>query len=103
MDKKKKRINYKKLLIKYASLNKDLKSYLNELLDLERILIDFNGEYNKSLAKTFISIATTYLQLEKIKESLDYFDKAEKIFLLYGNTKVAKEIKEKKEQLIYNK
>ncbi len=101
IDKKKKRINYKKLLIKYASLEKDLTSYLEELLQLERILIDQNGEFNKSLAKTCISIATTYLQFDKQSESLEYFEKAEKIFMVYGNVKVAKEIQQKKEQLLY--
>ena len=34
-DKKKKKINFKKLLIKYVSLNKDLTRYLDELLQLE--------------------------------------------------------------------
>jgi hypothetical protein len=66
-------------------------------------LIEFNGEFNKSLAKTCISIATTYYQLDKKNESLEYFEKAEKIFLVYGNMKVAKEIQQKKEQLIFNK
>jgi hypothetical protein len=78
-------------------------SYLEELLQLERILIDFDGEFNKSLAKTCISIATIYLQLDKKNESLQYFEKAEKIFLIYGNTKVAKEIQQNKEQYIFNK
>lgn len=36
-DKGKKLINFKKLLIKYSSLNQDLLSYLDELLDLEVI------------------------------------------------------------------
>jgi hypothetical protein len=34
-DKIKKQINYKKLLIKFASVNQDLESYLDELLGLE--------------------------------------------------------------------
>lgn len=62
-----------------------------------------NGEYTKSLAKTSISIATTYYQLGKMSESLEYFEKAEKLFIMFGNNKVAKEIQQKKEQLIYNK
>jgi hypothetical protein len=66
-------------------------------------LIENNGEFNKSLAKTCISIATTYFQLERKRESLDYFEKAEKIFLMYGNNKVAKEIQQRKEQLLTNK
>ncbi len=86
--------------------------YLDELLQLEvsfkklmfqRILIEFNGEFNKSLAKTCISIATTYYQLDKKSESLEYFEKAEKIFLVYGNTKVAKEIQQRKDQLLISK
>jgi hypothetical protein len=66
-------------------------------------LIDFSGEFNKSLAKTCISIATAYYQLDQKNECLEYFEKAEKIFLVYGNTKVAKEIQMRKEQLLYNK
>ncbi len=70
---------------------------------MKKILIENNGEFNKSLAKTCISIATTYFQLEMKRESLDYFEKAEKIFLMYGNNKVAKEIQQRKEQLLTNK
>jgi hypothetical protein len=55
------------------------------------------------LAKTCISIATTYFQLGKNAESIQYFEKAEKIFLIFGNNKVAKEIQQKKEQLLFNK
>ena len=65
-------------------------------------MVEFNGDYTKSLAKTSISIATTYYQLGKADESLDYFEKAEKLFVLFGNTKVAKEIQQKKEQLLFN-
>lgn len=64
--------------------------------------MEFNGDYTKSLAKTCISIATTYYQLGKSEESLEYFEKAEKLFVLFGNTKVAKEIQQKKEQLLIN-
>lgn len=66
-------------------------------------MIEVNGEFNKSLAKTCISIATTYYSLSKKEEALEYFEKAEKIFLIHGNTKYAKEIQEKKDQLLYNK
>lgn len=38
-----------------------------------------------------------------MSESLEYFEKAEKLFIMFGNNKVAKEIQQKKEQLIYNK
>jgi hypothetical protein len=41
--------------------------------------------------------------LNKPNESLEYFEKAEKIFLVYGNTKVAKEVQQKKEQLLMAK
>lgn len=37
LDKKKKRINFKKLQTKLSSENKDLECYLGELLDLEVI------------------------------------------------------------------
>jgi len=64
--------------------------------------MEVNGEFTKSLAKTWISIATTLYQLGRMKESLDYFDKAEKLIILFGNSKVAKDIQQKKEELIYN-
>jgi hypothetical protein len=64
--------------------------------------LESNGEHSKSLAKTYISIATTYYQLSRQSESLEYFEKAERIFLIFGNTKTAKEIQKKKEQLLYN-
>jgi len=69
----------------------------------KKILVEVNGEYTKSLAKTCISIATTYYQLGKMNESIEYFEKAEKLFILFGNAKVAKEIQQKKEDLIFNK
>lgn len=65
-------------------------------------MLEFHGDYSKSLAKTCISIATTYYQLGKVDDSLEYFEKAEKLFVLFGNSKVAKEIQLKKEQLLFN-
>jgi hypothetical protein len=65
-------------------------------------LVEFSGDYTKSLAKTCISIATTYYQLGKSEESFEYFEKAEKLFVIFGNVKVAKEIQNKKEQLLLN-
>jgi len=41
--------------------------------------------------------------LDKKEESLEYFEKAEKIFLVYGNSNVAKEIQQRKEQLLNSK
>jgi hypothetical protein len=67
------------------------------------LLQEVNGEFSKNLAKTYISIATTYFQMGKLNESLEYFEKSERIYLIHGNTKTAKEIQKKKEQLIYNK
>ena len=48
-------------------------------------------------------IATAYYQLEKANESLEYFEKAERIFTVFGNLKVAKDIQKKKEQLLFNR
>jgi len=99
---KKKRIKFKKLIINYASKNKDILCYLEELLELEKIIIDLEGEINKGLAKTCISIATAYYQIDKKSEAIEYFEKAEKIFTLFGNTKIAQDIKKKKESLLKN-
>ena len=38
-----------------------------------------------------------------MNESVIYFEKAEKLFVMFGNNKVAKEIQQKKEQLINSK
>ena len=63
-------------------------------------MIETHGEYNKGLAKACISIATAYYQLGKKSECLEYFEKAEKIFIVFGNNKIAKDIQKKKEQLL---
>ena len=34
---------------------------------------------------------------------MEYFEKAERIFTVFGNTKVAQDIKKKKEQLLFSK
>lgn len=83
-------------------MNKDIMCYLDELHDLEKILVETHGDYSKGLAKTCISIATAYYQLSKKSESLEYFEKAEKIFIVFGNNKIAKDIQKKKEQLLSN-
>jgi hypothetical protein len=67
------------------------------------MLVGDGNDYSKSLAKTQILIATTYYQLELKKESLDYFEKAERLFYLLGHQKNAKEIQKKKEQLLFTK
>ena len=67
------------------------------------MFVEFNGEFSKGLAKTCISIATAYYQLEKASESMEYFEKAERIFTVFGNTKVAQDIRKKKEQLLFSK
>jgi hypothetical protein len=66
-------------------------------------LTEEHGEYNKSLAKTCISIASAYYQLNNYQESVNYFEKAERIFKILGNSKIVKEIQQKKEQLLPNK
>lgn len=38
-----------------------------------------------------------------MNESIEYFEKAEKLFIMFGNNKVAKEIQQKKEDLLYNR
>jgi len=38
-----------------------------------------------------------------MNESIEYFEKAEKLFIMFGNSKVAKEVQQKKEELIFNR
>jgi len=61
-------------------MNKDILCYIDELLELEKIQIDAHGEYSKGLGKNCIAIAYAYNQIGKKSESLEYFEKAEKIF-----------------------
>jgi len=83
-------------------MNKDILCYIDELLELEKIQIDAHGEYSKGLGKNCIAIAYAYNQIGKKSESLEYFEKAEKIFLVFGQHKTAKDIQKKKEELLSN-
>jgi len=97
---KKKKIKFKKIIIKYSSMNKDILCYIDELHELEKIQIEANGEYSKGLGKNCVAIALAYQQLGKKSESLEYFEKAEKIFIVFGNQKIAKDIQKKKEEVL---
>ena len=61
--------------------------YLQENLKLEEILNETN-ENQKTLAKTCISIGYIYLEKNEKNKCLEYFQKAEKIFIVNGDNKL---------------
>jgi len=102
------------LIVDNSLANKDIGMYLEELLSVEvifiifilyfkRIYIEYHGEFHKNIAKNSVSIAFAYLEINKTKEALEYFEKAERIFALCGNSKAAKEVLIKKQELFYSK
>jgi hypothetical protein len=62
-------------------------------------MIQNDKQLSKSLAKSYISVATTYFQLGNKKDSILYFEKAEKLFTQLGNPRTAKDIQKKKDDL----
>ena len=61
--------------------------YLNELLKLENILKDYN-ENKKTLARTYLQIGHVYKKRKEIQKSLEYFKKAEEIFVEHKDMKL---------------
>ena len=93
---------YQRLICTIASFFEDNNCYLNELLKLEEILKDCN-ENKKTLARTYLQIGHIYKKKKEIKKSLEYFTKAEQIFIEHNDIKfisdVQKIIKEIKKEL----
>ena len=88
----KNRVVYQRCRIKACSLIKDMDLYLQENLKLEEMLNETN-ENQKTLAKTCISIGYIYLEKNEKNKCLEYFQKAEKIFIVNGDNKLANDIK----------
>ncbi len=65
--------------------------------------MEINGEYFKGLTKTYITLGIICDKLSKKTEAIEHFEKAEKIFNVHGNIQAAKEIQEKKEELLFQK
>ena len=93
---------YQRLICTIASFFEDNNCYLNELLKLEEILKDYN-ENKKTLARTYLQIGHIYKKKKEVKKSLEYFTKAEQIFIEHNDIKfisdVQKIIKEIKKEL----
>ena len=96
------RVIYQRLICSITSFFEDNNDYLNELLKLEEILKDYN-ENKKTLARTYLQIGHIYKKRKEIKKSLEYFSKAEQIFIEHNDVKfindVQKIIKEIKKEL----
>ena len=88
----KNRVVFQRCRIKASSYVKDMDLYLQENLKLEEILSETN-ENQKTLAKTCISIGYIYLEKNEKNKCLEYFQKAEKIFIVNGDNKLANDIK----------
>ena len=93
---------YQRLICTITSFFEDNNCYLNELLKLEEILKDCN-ENKKTLARTYLQIGHIYKKKKEVKKSLEYFTKAEQIFIEHNDIKfisdVQKIIKEIKKEL----
>ena len=96
------RVIYQRLICSVTSFFEDNDYYLKELFKLEEILKDCN-ENKKTLARTYLQIGHIFKKKKEIKKSLDYFTKAEKIFIEHNDMKligdVQKIIKEVKKEL----
>ena len=97
------RVIYQRLICSVTSFFEDSDYYLKELFKLEEILKDYN-ENKKTLARTYLQIGHIFKKRKEIKKSLEYFEKAEKIFIEHNDMKligdVQKIIKEVKKELV---
>lgn len=81
------RVIYQRLICTITSFLEDNTFYLNELLKLEDILKDYN-ENKKTLARTYLQIGHVYKKRKEIQKSVEYFIKAEKIFVEHKDMKL---------------
>lgn len=94
------RVVYQRCRIKACFLTNDMDQYLKEYLDLENILNESN-ENQKTLAKTCVSIGYIYLQRDErdLDKFFEYLHKAENIFQINGDNKLASEIRQKMDEV----
>ena len=96
------RVIYQRFICTVASFFEDTDCHLNELFILEKIIKDYS-ENRKALARTYLEIGHIYKKRKEIKNSLEYFMKAEQIFIQNNDMKllveVQKIIKEIKKEL----
>ena len=80
------RVIYQRLICSITAFLEDNTYYLNELLKLEEILKNCN-ENRKTLARTYLQIGHIYKNRKEIQTSLEYFKKAEEIFVEHNDMK----------------
>ena len=88
------RVVFQRCKIKACSYIKDIDQYLKEHLILESILSESN-ENQKTLAKTCISIGYIYLENKYKEKCFEYLKKAENIFIINGDNKLANDVHQK--------
>ena len=88
------RVVFQRCKIKACSYIKDINQYLKEHLILESILTESN-ENQKTLAKTCISIGYIYLENKYKEKCFEYLKKAENIFIINGDNKLANDVHQK--------
>lgn len=81
------RVIYQRLICTITSYFEDTNYYLNELFILEKMLKDYN-ENKKTLARTYLQIGHIYKKRKEIQQSLEYFSKAEQIFIQNNDIKL---------------
>ena len=86
------RVVYQRLICSVSSFLEDNNYYLKELLNLEEILKDYK-ENKKTLARTYLQIGHIYKKRKDIIKSLEYFKKAEQIFVEHNDMKLIGDVR----------
>ena len=94
-----KKLSFQKQKIERSKAKKDLKAFLKEHLELERILLE-EGKQTKLLGGTYITIALTYLNLNDKEQCIDYFNKAEFVFRITGDKAMQEIIQQNKKEIL---
>ena len=94
-----KKLSFQKQKIERSKAKKDLKAFLKEHLELERILLE-EGKQTKLLGGTYITIALTYLNLNDKEQCIDYFNKAEFVFRITGDKAMQEIIQQNKRKIL---
>ena len=85
---------YQRCRIKACSYMNDINLLLQENLKLEEILSESN-ENQKTLAKTCFTIGTIYFKNNDKEKGLEYYKKAENIYVINGDVKCAEDVRQK--------
>ena len=88
------RVVYQRCRIKACSYMNEISLLLQENLKLEEILNESN-ENQKTLAKTCFTIGTIYFKNNDKEKGLEYYKKAENIYIINGDNKCAEDVRQK--------